>query len=159
LCRDIFAGNTFGGFMSDNINTLLRLLKSRLHSAGKAKSTDAMGNVVYVDCDIFSNDMLVDFLDLSLSEFNQCPKFTNFSFDNTPFVNTFSAILVEGATMYALASKALIERGREFFISDDGLNFNPPSVSELMNTQYQNLLQDHAEKLRRIKDAIVDFED
>ena len=43
----------------------------------------------------------------------------------------FGEILVEGATLYALASQALIERGREFQITDNGLNFNPPTVSRV----------------------------
>ena len=141
----------------ENINHLLDLLKQRLQSSGKAKSTDTFGNTIYVDCDIFTNDTLVSFLTLSLSEFNQCPQFTDFTFENDNFVNVFAAILVEGATMYALASKSLIERGREFCMEDNGIAFNPPSVSDLMNTQWCTLLQYHYAKLRRIKDSIDDF--
>jgi len=137
-----------------NINKLIKSLKARLNSAGKAKSVDGYGNTIYVDCDIFSIDMLVTFIATALWDFNQVPYFTFFTFDEDDFVNQFGEILVEGATLYALASKALIERGREFQITDNGLNFNPPTVSELMETQYSTLLTAYNDKLRYIKNSL-----
>lgn len=137
-----------------NINKLIKSLKARLNSAGKAKSADAYGNTVYVDCDIFSIAMLTTFLATALWDFNQVPYFTFFTFDEDDFVNQFGEILVEGATLYALASKALIERGREFQITDNGLSFNPPTVSELMQTQYSTLLAHYWEKLKYIKNSL-----
>lgn len=137
-----------------NINKLIKALRARLNSAGKAKSVDSFGNTVFVDCDIFSIDMLVTFLASALWDFNQVPFFTFFTFDDTDFVDQFGEILVEGATLYALASKALIERGREFQITDNGINFNPPTVSELMNTQYSTLLTSYNEKLKMIKASL-----
>ena len=137
-----------------NINKLLKSLRSRLNSSGKAKATDSYGNTIYVDCDIFSVDMLVSFLATALWDFNQVPYFTFFQFDDDNFVEQFGEILVEGATLYSLASKALIERGREFQITDNGLNFNPPTVSEMMNTQYSSLLAHYWEKLKLIKNSL-----
>jgi len=137
-----------------NINKLLKSLKARLNSSGKAKATDKYGNVVYVDCDIFSIDMLVTFLATALWDFNQVPFFTFFQFDDDNFVEQFGEILVEGATLYSLASKSLIERGREFQVTDNGLNFNPPTVSDLMNTQYSALLSHYWEKLKMIKASL-----
>lgn len=137
-----------------NINKLIASLKARLNSAGKAKSADAYGNVVYVDCDIYSIATLTTFLATALWDFNQVPYFTFFTFDDDGFVDQFGEILVEGATLYALASKALIERGREFQITDNGLNFNPPTVSELLQTQYSTLLSHYWEKLKYIKNSL-----
>jgi hypothetical protein len=137
-----------------NINKLIKSLRARLNSGGKARSKDSYGNVIYVDCDIFSVDMLTTFLATALWDFNQVPYFTFFQFDETDFVEQFGEILVEGATLYALASKALIERGREFQITDNGLNFNPPTVSELMNTQYSTLLTNYWDKLKYIKNSL-----
>ena len=105
-----------------NINKLIKSLKARLNSAGKAKSTDGYGNTIYVDCDIFSIDMLVTFIATALWDFNQVPYFTFFKFDDDDFVDQFGEVIVEGATLYSLASKALIERGREFQLTDNGLN-------------------------------------
>jgi hypothetical protein len=137
-----------------NINKLIKSLKARLNSAGKAKSADSYGNTIYVDCDIFSIDMLTTFLATALWDFNQVPYFTFFQFDDDNFVEQFGEILVEGATLYSLASKALIERGREFQITDNGLSFNPPTVSELMMTQYSALLSHYWEKLKMIKTSL-----
>lgn len=137
-----------------NINKLLKALRARLNSAGKAKSVDSYGNTVYVDCDIFSVDMLTTFLATALWDFNQVPYFTFFEFDDEHFVEQFGEILVEGATLYALASKALIERGREFQFTDNGLQFQPPTVSELMMTQYSGLLTHYKEKLVYIKNSL-----
>jgi len=137
-----------------NINKLIKSLRARLNSAGKAKSVDGYGNTIYVDCDIFSVEMLVTFLATALWDFNQVPYFTFFQFDDDNFVEQFGEILVEGATLYSLASKALIERGREFQISDNGLTFNPPTVSDMMNTQYGSLLSHYWEKLKMIKNSL-----
>ena len=137
-----------------NINKLIKSLKARLNSSGKAKSEDAYGNVAYVDCDIFSVDNLATFLATALWDFNQVPYFTFFKFDEDDFVDQFGEILVEGATLYALASIALIERGREFQLTDNGLNFNPPTVSELLQTQYSTLLSHYWEKLKYIKNSL-----
>ena len=144
----------------NNINKLLKSLKFRLNSHGKTKSTDQLGNTLYVKADIFSKESLIDFLYLSLSEFNMVPKFTLFSFEDDKFVQTFSSILVEGAMVTALAAKALTERGREFkYIQSDGLTVEPPSVSDMLQTQYSIMLSDHFEKLKLIKSAIHTFEE
>jgi hypothetical protein len=137
-----------------NINKLLKSLKARLNSSGKALSKDNYGNLTYVDCDIFSYDMLVTFLATALWDFNQVPYFTFFQFDEDNFVEQFGEILVEGATLYSLASKALIERGREFQLTDNGLNFNPPTVSELMTTQQGALQTIYFDKLKYIKNSL-----
>lgn len=137
-----------------NINKLIKALQVRLNSRGKAKSTDSYGNVIYVDCDIFSIEMLTTMIATALWDFNQVPYFTFFQFDDDNFVEQFGEILVEGATLYALSSKALIERGREFQLTDNGINFNLPTVSEIMMTQYSALLSHYWEKLRMIKNSL-----
>lgn len=137
-----------------NINKLMKMLRARLNSSGKSKRSDAYGNTIYVTCDIYSVDMLTTFIATALSEFNQVPHFTFFNFDDNAFVDQFAEILVEGATLYALASKALIERGREFQITDNSINFNPPTVSELLNTQYSALLTSYNERLKFIKNSL-----
>jgi hypothetical protein len=137
-----------------NINKLIKSLRARLNSSGKAKASDSFGNTIYVDCDIFSVDMLTTFIATALWDFNQVPYFTFFSLEDGAFVEQFGEVLVEGATLYALASKSLIERGREFTITDNGLNFNPATVSELMMSQYSALATAYWTKLKFIKDSL-----
>lgn len=145
---------TYSQIEIQNINKLLRLLKARLNSSGKSKAVDAYGNTVYVDCDIFSIDTLVSFLATAISDFNQVPYFTNFKFDDDSFTSQFAEILVEGATLYALSSKALIEKGAEFTVTDNSINFAPPSVSDLLQTQYSTLLTHYFDKLKIIKNSM-----
>lgn len=140
-----------------NSDNLISLLRHRLHDNGKAKSMDAQGNIVYVDCDIYNKTMLEAFIDLAVSEFNSTPDFTDFSLENSRFVDCFAEVIVEGATLYALSSKALIERGREFQLTDNGLQMQPPAVSEMLNTQFSTLLAHHWDKLKHIKLHIKSF--
>ena len=134
-----------------NINKCLKMMKARLNSSGKAKATDANGNVTYVDCDIFSVDMLVTFLAMSLNKFNSVPYFTNFHWEQSDFFAMFAEVIAEGAAIMALASQSLIERGREFTLTDQGINFNPPTVSELLNTQFNTELAHHWDYVKMIK--------
>lgn len=138
----------------NNLAYLVGLLQNRLRSNGKAKSSDKVGNTIYIDVDIYSEEVLKSFIALSISEFNQIPYFTFFTLDDDDFINLFAEVLVEGGTIYALASQALIERGREFTVIDNGLNMYPPSMAEMLNTQYQTILTHHWEKLKTIKASI-----
>lgn len=134
-----------------NINKILEMVKARLNSSGMVKTTDASGNSLMVSCDIYSTEILVHFIAMSLSKFNSVPFFTMFTFSDSDFFAQFGETIAEGAVLYALASQALIERGREFQLTDNGINFNPPAVSELLNTQYNTELQHFWEYLRMIK--------
>lgn len=133
------------------INDLLQLLRARLKSSGKHLTKDAFGNDVYESCDIFSADQLVAFLAMALSEFNETPHFTLFTFDQVDIMQNFMGILVQGAAIIALSSQALIERGREFQINDNGLGFTPPGVSDILNTQYNTELANWYERIKLIK--------
>jgi hypothetical protein len=134
-----------------NINNLLKSLRARLKSAGKRKTTDEYGNVVYKDCDIYSTDQLVSFVAQALTMFNEIPHFTSFTFDDTDIIELFHDVLVQGASLIALSSQALIERGREFNITDNGIGFTPPTISEMLNTQWQTELNNWWEKVKLIK--------
>jgi len=119
-----------------NINKLLVRLKARLNSSGKAYVKDASGNTELVDCDIYTVQQLVIFLIGGLDMFNMIPFFTEFTFEDSDFFNIFGEMIVRGALIGALASKALIERGREMTINDNGTSFAMPQVSDILNTSY-----------------------
>lgn len=137
----------------NNLNHLTELLQLRLSSKGKTKSLDEHGNTVYIDVDVYSIKTLQSFIELSLSEFNQTPYIYYLTFDHDQIVDTFADIIVEGAALYALSSQALIERGREFSYSNSGVDLTPPSVSEVLNTQFSTLFPIHWEKLKAIKSS------
>jgi len=129
-------GFDFSQIAVKNINKLVWILKNRLNSSGKALVKDDEGNEQLVDCDIYTIPQLVTFMIAGMSAFNMIPHFTEYTFDDSEFLNLFGEIVVRHALIYALASKALIERGREFQITDNGVAFQPPGVSDILNTQY-----------------------
>lgn len=137
-----------------NINVLMKMLRQRLRSQGKSPSKDAFGNTIYVDCDIFSVETLVTFLAESLSLFNQTPFYTSFSYEDTLFVRQFSNILVEGALVYAMASQALIEKGRSYNITDNGISVTMPDMGDMLNSAASTLFSAHMEKLKYIKNSL-----
>lgn len=133
------------------INRLLAILRKRLKSDGKVRVPDGAGGYELVDCPIFSDKELICFLINSLSEFNQTPHFTTFTFADEHFCTQFADILIQGALLLALAAQALIERGREFTITDSGVSYQPPQVSDILNSQYTTQMQAYREKLKFIK--------
>ena len=144
------------------INILMKYLKARVRSDGKkpkrdaygAFVTDGYGELVLEDCNVFTDEILATFLCISLSEFNMVPFFTSFTFADQIIYKTFAHMIVEGAVILALASQSLIEKGREFTISDGGINYQPAALADHLNTQYNNLLSGHLERLKFIKDSI-----
>lgn len=139
-----------------NINKLLKTLRARLNSRGLSKKV-INGETTYITCDIFSVDSLVSFLANSITIFNEIPHITFFTFADTQFVDQFHDVIVEGAVIWALASQALIERGAEYSITDNGINFTPPTMSELLNTQFTTLLTLHNDKVKFIKNSFKPF--
>ena len=133
-----------------NLNVLMHILRRRLQSSGWHMIKDANGVLVRESCDIFSIDELFTFLCSSLSEFNSTPHYTGFTWEDQTVLD-FRDVIVEGAYIIALASKALIEKGREFTISDNGLSFQPPMVADLLNSQFSSMLSVHVEKLKQVK--------
>lgn len=144
-------GYTYSQAEIFNINKLLKGLKARLNSSGIKKGVDQFGNPIYSQCDIYSIDTLVAFLAIALSSINQVPHFTSFTFADDWFVDTFFALIIQGALIWALASKALISRGAEYSITDSGVSFQPPTISELLNTQYSTELANFTDITKMVK--------
>ncbi len=134
-----------------NVNSIMKSVRARLKSMGKHKTTNCNGNVVYTDCDIFSVDQLATFIATSLTMFNEIPTFTFFTFEDNPVIENFHGILTSGAVVLALSSQALIEKGQEFTITDNSISFNPPSVADLLNSQYTTDLANWMERVKLIK--------
>ncbi len=136
------------------INILLACLKNRLKNNLQVETTDAYGNITYVDCNVFTNDELVWFLKCSLSEFNQTPHFTDFTFAEEVMYGRYGHVIVEGAFILATAAQMLIEAGREFTITDNGITMNPPPLSQTLNNELSHFLNTHLATLKFIKGCI-----
>jgi len=144
------------------LNILLTYLKARVRSDGKKPVRDEYGAFVYdgygelvlEDCNVFSDEVLACFLCSALSEFNMIPFFTSYSFADEIIYKTFSHAIVEGATILALSSQALVEKGRDFTISDGGISYQPPTLGDFLGTTYNNFLSSYRERLKFIKNSI-----
>jgi hypothetical protein len=144
------------------INVLLKFLKARLRSSGRKPVRDQFGAFVYdaygeyvtEPCDIFDDEVLVCLLCQSLSEFNSVPHFTRYAFSDDLVYNLFSQVIVEGAYVFALASQSLLEKGRDFTISDGGVSYQPPQLGEFLQSQYGTWLSSHRENIKFIKNSI-----
>lgn len=134
-----------------NINKLMMAVRARLKSGGKTLSYDQFGNKVYIDCDIFSPEQITIFLGMALAEINEIPHFTQFTFDDTQIIDLLFYALVQGAIIFALSSQALIEKGREMQITDNGISVPLSTVSEMLQTQYSTELTNWSDKCRLIK--------
>ena len=133
------------------INVLLKFIKARLKNNGVSKFPDGMGGYVERECNVFRDSELIAFLVNGLSEFNQIPHFTAFTFADQVIYTIFADVVAQGAVILALAAQALIEKGREFTITDNGVTYQPPAISEILNNQYQQQLADYKEKVKYIK--------
>jgi hypothetical protein len=133
------------------INILMAQLKCRLKNSGKTQSTDDYGQTIFVDCPIFTDDELLCFLNGSLSEFNQTPHWTNFGYNDQIVYDRNAHVIVEGAHILALGAQMLIEAGREFTVTDNGITMQPPPLSTTLNNQFGTLLTSHTERLKFIK--------
>lgn len=146
----------------NGINILLKFLKSRLRSSGMKPSrdqfgafiTDGYGELVLEECNVFSDDILTAFLCQALSEFNSVPFFTAYSFADQIIQTLFSHIIVEAAHVYAIASQAIVEKGRDFTITDGGVNYTPPQLGDFLQSYYSNWLSSYRERIQFIKNSI-----
>jgi hypothetical protein len=97
---------------------------------------------------------LVWFLQVSLSEFNQTPHFTDYHFSDQVIYERYAYVIVEGAFIIAMAAQMLIEVGKEFTIQDNGVSMNPPPISAMLNNQLSAFVARHGEALKAIKCSI-----
>ncbi len=144
------------------INVMLKFLKARLNSTGTkpmrdqfgAFVRDGYGEVMTEVCNVFTDDALIGFLCMSLSEFNMTPFFTAYTFADKTIQSLFIQIIVEGASVYAMAAQSLLEKGRDFTISDGGISYQPPALGDFLMSTYGTWLTSYRERLKFIKNSI-----
>lgn len=144
------------------INILLKYLKARLRSTGTrpvrdefgAFIRDSYGEYVTEECNVFDDDTMVCFLCQALSEFNMIPFFTTYGFHEQIIQTLFSSAIVEGAYIFAIASQSLLEKGKDFTISDGGASYQPPQLGDFLQSHYGTWLSSYRERLKFIKNSI-----
>ncbi len=134
-----------------NINKLMKALRARLNSRGLAKTKDEFGNTTYEDCDIFSVEQLTVFIAEALAGINYVPHFTFFTLEDTEIIDFLFDLIVQYAYFLAIESKVLLERGRELSINDNGVTFQPPGISDMMNSIMQLEINNWWDRVKLVK--------
>jgi hypothetical protein len=62
----------------------------------------------------------------------------------------YGHIIVEGAFILATAAQMLIEAGREFTITDNGISMNPPPLSATLNNELSLFVQTKTYRIVKI---------
>lgn len=101
------------------------------------------------ECWAFTEDEIDMQLETSLADFNASPMFTCFTWDTLP--EPFLGMVVMGAQVFALFAQGLLEAGREFTITDNGISFTPPQISGHMQTAASTLLSIYVQERDKIK--------
>lgn len=103
----------------------------------------------FVDCWAFNEDEVDMFLEASLADFNAEPTFTNFNWHDLE--DRWLHAIALGAQVMALYAQGLVEVGREFVITDNGISFQPPAISGYIQSTASQLLQHYDQLKQRIK--------
>lgn len=110
---------------------------------------NSFNNTYLHNCWAFSEDEIDMYLEWGLSAFNAEPTFTNFQWHDLE--DRWLHIIAMGAQVFALYAQGLIEVGREFAITDNGVSFNPPQISNYMQTTASQIMAMWDATKQRIK--------
>ena len=81
-------------------------------------------------CQIWDDGLMLQYLDMALMDVNSHPMKTFYTMESLP--RDWIAVVVLGGQVYALNSQGLIERARNFNISDQGVAYTPPALPDHM---------------------------
>ena len=99
-------------------------------------------------CEIFDDGQLLSYIDLSLQSVNSHPTWTFYTLDSVP--RDWYNCIVLGAYSYALNAQGLTERAKNYTISDQGINYQPPDLPG----HFQSLAQSMDAKFLAEKERI-----
>ena len=93
-------------------------------------------------CEIFGDSQLLSYIDLGLMDVNSHPTFTYYDINSVP--RDWYNCIVKGAYVFAIDAQGLVERARNFNITDQGVSYTPPdlpghfqTLSQMVRAEYQ----------------------
>lgn len=133
------------------IDYYIKLVRARLADDNVVKSKDSSGNDVFFKSEIYTDEQIVSYLEGSLQRLNVLlPK--GLSFEATPLeIFELTDLVVQGAVITALASKALLEKGREFSFLNGGIKYAPPNTSDILMRQWEVEMVDYRSKVEAVR--------
>lgn len=132
-----------------NKDTLIKRFRLRMGDF-PVKGKDTHGNEITFP-HIFSDSEVTDLLEMSMATLNGFMPTTRQIVWDEDAIRPYTDIIIHGAVVTALASRSLIERGREFTMTDTGISFTPPNMSDVLMLQWSTECHLYNEKLKDIR--------
>ena len=104
-------------------------------------------NNQYEDVKVFGDNDVAKALVMAVSDLRQ--NGACWLIDYPPMLYEHAGILVLGASQYLLGGHTLLEAGRAFVVSDNGVSFNPPPLAETLKEVYLKQAQMYSDALDR----------
>lgn len=142
--RDGYGDGFWDGISYEDLCVIPITPRGQCFKDKTAAMTRAMLKDTDPSCWAFTEDEVDMYLEGSLSDFNSTPMFTSFTWDSLE--DRWLHIIALGGVVFALYAQGLIEAGREFSITDNGISFTPPQISGYMQTTASQLLAHYTEK-------------
>lgn len=124
------------------LDTLIELVEFRTAAISKTLVIDEHGNNVYQEKSIFERKDVETTIKMALTAFNAIPPFTYIKLEDEENIIQLSDSLVTYATHLLLQRQALLEKGREFVVQDNGVGWTPPVLSQFL-FDFARDLRDH----------------
>lgn len=128
-----------------NISYYVELVRARLYDEN-IRAKDQYDNEVEVPLYRYTEVQIISYLEGSVRRFNLLFNKKLDLVDDE--IYKFTDLIVHGAVITALASKALSECGREFSMQDDKMIFTPPAISSLLMHQWEVESADYDRKVK-----------
>lgn len=134
-----------------SLTALTELVQFRIAAVSKQQIIEPNGNVKIVEASIFEPEDVQRALNLSLSAFNMSPPVTYLKFTDEENMDQLSDLLVTYAAHLLLTNKALVEKGREYSVKDNGIEYEAPQLGNFLLGTSDNLYRYWYERVRVLK--------
>ena len=150
-----WSGYIQGVYTTQDVPNIFRV-KDPAEAVIEGALLDAMRSKLFMHLDAggyrnkyLSNREMLDFLQNGLDWFNaEPPLVTSFTFKNLP--TQYYRIIELGAIIHALIGLEILEAGKHFSYSDNGISITRDRSGKYLSI-YQSLTQSYLEELKRIK--------
>jgi len=100
-------------------------------------------------CAQFTDEELYVYLKKALKDINAHPYVTDYTLDTAP--EDWEYLICLGAQIMAYIALGVVEKGREFEITDQGISFMPPRIGDYLQAHASNLMTTYADLKEKIK--------
>lgn len=141
------------------LDKLVDLVVFRLAAVGQIQEVDNFGRRVYQEKSIFEPKTVETAIKMALTAFNAIPPFTYFKMEDEENIDQISDSLVTYAAYLLLQRQALVEKGYEFTVKDNGVNWTPPILSQFLFEVAKDLRDNWVQRTEVLKGSDSFYKD